>query len=123
MDAHWRDPGPCGAERVIARGMALIGRRPGSISRRAHIVEEVAHLVANARLCRRRGYGKRHDVNPDPGNGHADPRDEFDVEHQKSLPNLVLVSIERQSVVSGTRVSVSVELGGRRLSKKQHIIT
>src|SRR3546814_17388409 len=94
MDAHWRDPGPCGAERVIARGLALIGRRPGSISRRAHIVEEVAHLVANARLCRRRGYGKRNDANPDPGNGHADTSDEFDVDQPKSLPTLVNVRMK-----------------------------
>src|SRR3546814_14865159 len=63
IDALLREPGPYGAERVIARGLALIGRRPGSISRRAHIVEEVAHIVANARLCRRRGYGKRNDAN------------------------------------------------------------
>ena len=71
-------------------------------------------LVANARLCRRRGYGKRNDANPDPGNGHADPRNEFDVDHQKSLPTLVLVSMKMRSVISSAdKMPVPIGIGRR----------
>src|SRR3546814_21016383 len=78
------------------------------------MVKEVPHLVANARLCRRRGYGKRKDANPDPGNGHADPRDEFDVDHQKSLPTLVLVSMKMRSVISSAdKMPVPIGIGRR----------